>query len=77
MTTRQMEVYNLEFEWPDEKMAIGRYTFILKEDYLAHYKQLSRTFAFSRQPYGAVPECCGAQIPTGTMPRKDGWIDWK
>jgi hypothetical protein len=65
--TRELEVYNLEFEWPDEKMEIGRYTFIPKEDYLARYKQLSRAFAFSRQPYGAVPECNGTHIATGIV----------
>lgn len=64
---KKLEVYNLEFEWPDERMEICHYTFIPKEDYIVRYKQLSHARAFSRQPYGAVRECNGSHISTGTV----------
>ena len=37
---RTLDVYNLEFQWPDEAMPIGAYLFKPAADYLARYRGL-------------------------------------
>jgi len=79
--TKDLEVYNLEFEWPDEKMQIAAYTFIPKADYLSRYKRMSHALPFLRPaPYGNIPESNGMHIATGSVrvpiPEREPCLPW-
>ena len=66
--TKHLEVYNLEFEWPDEDMKIANYKFIPKANYIERFKSLSHGLPFLRPaPYGNIPRSNGSHISTGTV----------
>jgi len=66
--TKHLEVYNLEFEWPDEDMKIANYKFVPKTDYIKRFKSLSHGLPFLRPaPYGNIPRSNGSHISTGTV----------
>jgi len=63
-----MEVYNLEFEWPDEDMQIAEYEFVPKADYIKRFRRLSHGLPFLRPaPYGNIPSSNGSHIATGIV----------
>jgi hypothetical protein len=61
--TRELEVYNLEFEWPDEKMEIGSYAFLPSEDYWDRYLRMQHLGG----PHGSIEACTGSHQITGTV----------
>jgi len=65
--SKTLNVYNLKFEWPDEKMLIAGYTFMPKEDYLDRYKQLPHASDSLGGPEGVVRACNGTHAATGIV----------
>lgn len=63
--SKRLEVYNLQFQWPDEEMAIGTYTFVPRDDYLDRYEQLPHGMDSLRRPEGVVRACNGTHVATG------------
>jgi len=65
--SKTLNVYNLRFEWPDEQMRIGPYTFIPKEDYVERYRQLPHIADSAGGPEGLVRACNGTHVATGSV----------
>lgn len=63
--SKRFEVYNLQFQWPDEEMTIGTYTFVPRDDYLDRYKQLPHARDSLGEPEGVVSACNGTHVATG------------
>ena len=66
--TKHLEVYNLEFEWPDEDMQMAGYEYVPKADYIERFRRLSHGLPFLRPaPYGTIPGSNGSHISTGIV----------
>jgi hypothetical protein len=66
-TKRTLDVYNLEFQWPDEKMRIGPYVFVPAEDYQERYLELQHLVAVHGGHHGSIKPCTGSHQITGTV----------
>lgn len=65
--SKKLEVYNLEFEWPDRKVQIGSYTFLPSEDYWDRYLQMQHPRSMHSGPHGSIKACTGSHQITGTV----------
>lgn len=64
---RTLDVYNLEFQWPDEEMKIGPYVFVPAADYQDRYLNLQHLVAIHGGHHGSVEPCTGSHQITGTV----------
>ena len=63
----QYDVYNLEFQWPDEEMQIGPYVFIPLEDYQDRFLDLQHLVAVHGGHHGSIEPCTGSHQITGSV----------
>jgi len=68
---KQLEVYNLEFQWPGESMIIGTYKFVPVEDYRDRYLALQHLVSGSGGRNGKIEACTGSHQITGVVHRPD------
>jgi len=66
-SSRTLDVCNLEFQWPDEEMQIGEYTFVPVEDYETRYLNLQHLVTVHGGHHGTVEACTGTHQITGTI----------
>jgi len=64
---KQLEVCNLEFQWPGESMVIGPYTFVPVEDYRERFLALQHLVSGSGGRNGKVEACTGSHQITGVV----------
>ena len=64
---KQLEVYNLEFQWPGESMTIGQYKFVPVEDYRERFLALQHLVSVSGGRNGRIEACTGSHQITGTV----------
>jgi hypothetical protein len=64
---KMLDVYNLKFEWPDEKMEIGAYVFVPAEGYCERYLRLQHLVNVGGGYCGSTKAVTGAHQVTGVV----------
>jgi hypothetical protein len=64
---KALAVYNLKFEWPDEKMKIGPYVFVPADGYCDRYRRLQHLVNVGGGYCGSTQATTGGHQVTGTV----------
>lgn len=64
--SRILDVYNLEFEWPDRPMRIASYEFVPAKDYEARFSKLQHLVTVHKHT-GTIKACTGGHVVTGQV----------